>query len=603
MIDTLNSLAFSMQANPGVYALLLGSGVSRSAQIPTGWEITLDLVSKLAAAQGEGDVRSLDPKDWYREKFGKAPDYSDLLDELAKTPAERQQLIRGYLEPTEKERADGLKVPTPAHMAIARLVAQGYIRVVITTNFDRLMEMALDSVGVVPTVISTEDQANGAMPLIHQRCCVFKVHGDYLDTRIRNTEAELKAYPEAFNQLLDRILDEFGLIVCGWSAAWDPALRQAIERSKSRRFSHYWAMRGEPTEDAQKLIEHRQGLHVNISDADSFFSKLAEQVEAISEVSRQNPVSVKLKVAMLKKYLADPVNRIRLDDLVNGEVTRILELTSAPDSVFMTYPVPDKEVFTRRVRAYEAACEGLIAMAAVGGYWAEEWHYPIWKKALVRLGCMPEEGYGHFHDGVLYRLKRYPATLLLYALGISALQAGEKGMPLLSLLLSTGLQQEDLKDKKAVEVLSPFFLFRGQQEQISKLLDGMEGRWFPLNEWLLRLLYPVFQSSFVSQKGFQNIFDRLEVLIALNFCSNNLEGKDNIWSVPFGLFARSSMLEPFNRLSPHIQDLGSALDREGEESVYITHELLGKSIDEARRNMDLLNKGVVSISNNSWGLY
>ena len=262
MIDTLNSLAFSMQANPGVYALLLGSGVSRSAQIPTGWEITLDLVSKLAAAQGEGDVRSLDPKDWYREKFGKAPDYSDLLDELAKTPAERQQLIRGYLEPTEKERADGLKVPTPAHMAIARLVAQGYIRVVITTNFDRLMEMALDSVGVVPTVISTEDQANGAMPLIHQRCCVFKVHGDYLDTRIRNTEAELKAYPEAFNQLLDRILDEFGLIVCGWSAAWDPALRQAIERSKSRRFSHYWAMRGEPTEDAQKsVLQNPQDPH------------------------------------------------------------------------------------------------------------------------------------------------------------------------------------------------------------------------------------------------------------------------------------------------------------------------------------------------------
>ena len=515
MIDTLNSLAFSMQANPGVYALLLGSGVSRSAQIPTGWEITLDLVSKLAAAQGEGDVRSLDPEDWYREKFGKDPDYSDLLDELAKTPAERQQLIRGYLEPTEKERADGLKVPTPAHMAIARLVAQGYIRVVITTNFDRLMEMALESVGVVPTVISTEDQANGAMPLIHQRYCVFKVHGDYLDTRIRNTEAELEAYPEAFNQLLDRILDEFGLIVCGWSAAWDPALRQAIERSKSRRFSHYWAMRGEPTEDAQKLIEHRQGLHVNISDADSFFSKLAEQVEAISEVSRQNPVSVKMKVAALKKYLADPVNRIRLDDLISDEVSHILEVTSGSDFDIVGHPQLDKNSFTHRVRAYEAACEGLIAMAAVGGYWAEEWHYPIWKKALVRLGYMPEAGYGHSCDG-------------------------EKGVPLLSLLLSTELQQEGQSDKKAVEVLPPFLLLRGNQ-QISKLLDGMEGLWFPFNEWLLRLLRPVFQSSCASQQGFQDVFDRLEVLIAINFCSNNPEGRGDTAVVPFGFFARSDV--------------------------------------------------------------
>lgn len=594
MVDTLNSLAFSMQANPGVYALLLGSGVSRSAQIPTGWEITLDLVLKLAAAQGEGDVCSLDPEDWYRKKFGKDPDYSDLLDALAKTPAERQQLIRGYLEPTEKERADGLKVPTPAHMAIAKLVAQKYVRVVITTNFDRLMEMALESVGVVPTVISTEDQANGAMPLIHQRCCVFKVHGDYLDTRIRNTEAELKAYPEAFNLLLDRILDEFGLIVCGWSAAWDPALQQAIERSKSRRFSHYWAMRGEPTEKAQKLIERRQGLHVNISDADSFFSKLAEQVQAISEVSRQNPLSVKMKVAALKKYLADPVNRIRLDDLISDEVLHILEVTSGSDFDIVGHSQLDKNSFTHRVRAYEAACEGLIAMAAVGGYWAEEWHYPIWKKALVRLGYMPEAGYDHSCDGVLYRLKRYPATLLLYALGISALQAGGKGIPLLSLLLSTELQQEGQGDKKAVEVLPPFLLLR-ENERISKLLDGMEGRRFPLNEWLFGLLCPVFRFSCISQKGFRDIFDRLEILIAVRFLSSCLEKGERLGWAPLGLYAQHSMFEPLACLSPHIQDLALALDKKGEQSLYIKHALLGRSLKEARDNMDWLKNWVAGI--------
>ena len=53
MIEPINSLAFSIQANRGVYAVLLGSGVSRSAKIPTGWEVTLDLVQKLAALSGE----------------------------------------------------------------------------------------------------------------------------------------------------------------------------------------------------------------------------------------------------------------------------------------------------------------------------------------------------------------------------------------------------------------------------------------------------------------------------------------------------------------------------------------------------------------------
>ena len=46
MIDPIHSLAFSVQATPGVYAILVGSGVSRGANIPTGWDITLDLVRK-----------------------------------------------------------------------------------------------------------------------------------------------------------------------------------------------------------------------------------------------------------------------------------------------------------------------------------------------------------------------------------------------------------------------------------------------------------------------------------------------------------------------------------------------------------------------------
>ena len=48
-------LAFSMAENKGVFALLLGSGLSRSAGIPTGWEITLDLVRRIAAATGVSD--------------------------------------------------------------------------------------------------------------------------------------------------------------------------------------------------------------------------------------------------------------------------------------------------------------------------------------------------------------------------------------------------------------------------------------------------------------------------------------------------------------------------------------------------------------------
>ena len=98
MISPTESLAFSVHSNPGVYAVLAGSGVSRAAKIPTGWEITLDLVRKLAALRKE--TCDPDPEGWYRNTFEKEADYSDLLDMLCGTASERQQLLRGYFEPT-----------------------------------------------------------------------------------------------------------------------------------------------------------------------------------------------------------------------------------------------------------------------------------------------------------------------------------------------------------------------------------------------------------------------------------------------------------------------------------------------------------------------
>ena len=81
-----------------------------------------------------------------------------------------------------------------------------------------------------PTVISTPQGVAGTLPLTHAQCTVIKLHGDYLDIRIKNTPQELEQYDQQLDAILDRILDEFGLIVSGWSAEWDTALRAAFER-------------------------------------------------------------------------------------------------------------------------------------------------------------------------------------------------------------------------------------------------------------------------------------------------------------------------------------------------------------------------------------
>ena len=195
MIDPLLSLSFNLHAQKGTYAILIGSGVSRSAGIPTGWEVTLDLVAKLAYLQGE-DCEG-EESGWFVKKYGKDPQYSDVLTAVASTSAAQQQLLKGYFEPTDEDRQGGKKLPTAAHKAIARLVANGHARVIVTTNFDRLLEAALEAVGIAPVVVASPDAAKGAPPLAHSKCTVIKVHGDYLDHRIKNSLASLSKYDRA----------------------------------------------------------------------------------------------------------------------------------------------------------------------------------------------------------------------------------------------------------------------------------------------------------------------------------------------------------------------------------------------------------------------
>lgn len=58
-ISRLTTLAFSMYTNKGAYALLLGAGISRSAQIPSGWEVENLLLIQLAASHRVTDRKDL----------------------------------------------------------------------------------------------------------------------------------------------------------------------------------------------------------------------------------------------------------------------------------------------------------------------------------------------------------------------------------------------------------------------------------------------------------------------------------------------------------------------------------------------------------------
>lgn len=396
-LDPLDALALTLHHSPGVQALLLGSGISRAAGIPTGWEITVDLASRVGAVEGVREA--LDWPAWYQERFGRPPHYSEVLDAVASSPAERRSIIHAYIEGDAEARQ-----PTDAHRAIARLVASGAIRVILTTNFDRLLEAALREAGVEPTVIASEDAILGATPLPHSRCTVVKLHGDYMDARIRNTEGELDAYSTAMDALLDRILDEYGLVVSGWSGEWDTALRNAILRAPNRRYPFYWTSQGTPSPSALDLIRHRQGRQIVAPDADTLFARLTGKVEALRELDRPHPQSVAMTVAQGKLLCRDERSAPDWSDLVARE----FETTMARVASSIPTDRPTNELVNEVVGKIVAHSEGLRRLILVGTRWGEAEAFRAVLRVIVDAGSPADT-----HSGYTYwsSLRLLPASL------------------------------------------------------------------------------------------------------------------------------------------------------------------------------------------------
>jgi hypothetical protein len=428
-----------------------------------------------------------------------------MLDTLATTREERRAILHGFISPTPQEIEAGIKMPTAAHRALARLVAGGWIRVIVTTNFDRLIETALRDAGVEPTVIASADDAAGAMPLTHAGCVIVKLHGDYLDTRIRNTAAELGAYPPRLKQYLDRILDEFGLIVVGWSAEWDEALRGAIARCPTRRFTTWWAARGGRLQErARDLVNQRGAQIVDIKDADDFLTSLEQKVLAIEELNRPHPLSAKVAVAELKRYLLDPAQQIRQHDLVFGEVAATAERAAAITSSGTW----DPNEFRRRVEAYEAASEILRSLVVIGARWGREEDAPIWCEA-VRRTC---QSY-HMTAGLKtwIELQKYVPLLIFYAVGLGAVAGGR--YRLLKRLFETRVRLDE--ERTAVEAFLPYLAFSDQLgPQTWNLLTASHGSVTPVSDRALEILAREVPDLAGNRADFECLFDRFEVLAA-----------------------------------------------------------------------------------------
>lgn len=420
-LNKLTALAFSVYSNKGAYALLCGAGISRSAGIKTGWNIEEDLIQKVAATQGI--VESDDWHIWYKNEYGREADYSTLLSEVVSSPTERVQLMKEYFEPSEEEREDGLKQPTKAHRAIAELSKEGFIKVIISPNFDRLFEQALQEVGIQPQVVYHADDLNKITPLVHSGVTIVKLNGDYLDCRFRNTTEELDSYQPAMKTFLSRIFEDFGLITCGWSAQWDKGLVDIILNSASSRYGSYVTFVGKAGEPLEIIATKRHGELMSIEGADYFFSELKEQVLALNTMNASKSLSKDVFLGRVKKYISN-------DKLM--ELTELLETESksAHEKImqYANYSSPvTPDLFQRYLSLHIEVADKLMAAAVIIARWGRDEHVLIFKDILKRLCYKPFRN-GEITCEYTQYLHLLAANFLFNTIGVSCIKYRKFGV-------------------------------------------------------------------------------------------------------------------------------------------------------------------------------
>lgn len=524
----LTTLAFSIYSNKGAYALFLGAGVSKAAGLPSGWDIVTDLLKKLAAQNKVTDSENLE--EWFREKYGCSVGYSSVLQELAKTQTERVGLMKPYFEPFGKERPK----PTKAHYAIAKLAKNGYLKVILTTNFDRLLETALEEEGITPQVIRFDDDIKGATPLVHSDLTVIKINGDYLDCRFRNTNDELESYSAEMSEYLRRIFNEFGLITCGWSAQWDRGLVNIMRSSVNFRYASYFSYVGELPDGLHDIAQYRKGDTIPIEGADSFFSELHERVEALARCDSDHPLTKDIAVARIKKYIADPNGLIQYSDLFEQEAQAAYEKIAKE----LNYNYFDKKTFDKFNELHFGAIEKLMPMCITAVRWAKPEHEEAIVNAIIRLSSGLPTICNYSEDAI--KLQKLASLYLTYVVGISCI-IYEK-YSLLDKVFHIKVPTEYGKEFLIKKVNCKLWI---DDDTINPVLYGSQRYYSPFSIFIEKQLKQTFAHILTDSRDYECTFDIFEYFLGINYCHIVGMFCGHYW-VPKGIYDRRAGRHQYN---------------------------------------------------------
>jgi tetratricopeptide (TPR) repeat protein len=257
------------------YSLLLGAGCSVSSNIRSASQLVeqwrKEVYSRFCPGKDYEEEKAIEYLSkneavWYNPQR----EYSSLFEKNFDLPRQRRMFV-------ETEVAE--KKPNLGYAYLIRLIEEGFLNTIFTTNFDDLVNESFFQFSQKRPIVCAHDSSVGSISVTSKRPKVIKLHGDYLFDDIKATVRETESLEDNTRKKFIEFFRDFGLIVIGYGGG-DRSIMDVLQyllRSEDY-FKHgiYWCIRkGErPSDELLKLLWRDRVYFVEIDGFDELMASL-----------------------------------------------------------------------------------------------------------------------------------------------------------------------------------------------------------------------------------------------------------------------------------------------------------------------------------------
>jgi hypothetical protein len=400
------------------FDIFIGSGASLSSGIPTGgdliWHFKREILNSKGIINGKkfADLKIEDNKKVIQSFFDQRGDeiiknpYSHYFEECYPDPLVRKDFL------TELVRD---KKPSIGFLCLGALVEGKKFNIVWTSNFDDLIEKAINALNYRSCQIVSPDNASSVKQFRTDIPTIVKLHGDFRYDPLQNTEKELQVLEASLHNTFLNASQNRGLLVVGYSGS-DDSIMYTIEKSLESPNAFpkglIWCIpKGFlPNKKLLELIEYanKQNNRSGFLEIDSFDYFLHELYRTC-ELSNETIDSIaKERFEQRKKFRLSQNQSATLPVLLNA-----IQVKQFPKSVFSTKSKITGEGKWKKLREIIANSKIVAAFGKHDALWLfgnENEIKSVFKDLIIdelKISDIPEYLFHNpdsFYVGLLYDL-------------------------------------------------------------------------------------------------------------------------------------------------------------------------------------------------------